>query len=120
VILGVERFLFLFAITIPFDIRDMKADHATGLKTIPLQIGEAKSVQLSILILVVFLVGTVGRYFFLQQWGIASAYAISGLTTLVFLTNDRIRKWSLYHYGALDGTLLLQGILMIIFYCLAF
>lgn len=120
VILGIERFLFLFAITIPFDIRDMKADHAAGLKTIPLQIGEAKSVQLSILILVVLLVWTVGRYSFLQQWGIAFAYAISGLTTLLFLTNKRIQKWSLYHYGALDGTLLIQGILMIILYYLAF
>ncbi len=120
VILGIERFLFLFAITIPFDIRDMKADHGAGLKTIPLQIGEAKSVQLSILILVVLLVWTVGRYSFLQQWGIALAYAISGLTTLQFLTNKRIQKWSLYHYGALDGTLLIQGILMIILYYLAF
>lgn len=34
----VERFFFVFAITIPFDIRDIEADKQAGLKTIPLLI----------------------------------------------------------------------------------
>ena len=53
----VSRFLFVFAITIPFDIRDIKHD-AGNLKTIPLFFGEKKSkwlanIALSICVIIV-------------------------------------------------------------------
>ncbi len=35
----IERALFVFAITLPFDIRDMSVDQSTSLKTIPVVIG---------------------------------------------------------------------------------
>ena len=41
------RFLFVFLITIPFDIRDIKYDN-NNLKTIPLSLGIQKSKLLSI------------------------------------------------------------------------
>ena len=44
-----SRFLFVFAIAIPFDIRDMKYDQIQ-LKTIPTKIGIAKSKILAIII----------------------------------------------------------------------
>ena len=39
-IMFIERFLFVFAITIPFDIRDMRVDAKENLKTIPILIGK--------------------------------------------------------------------------------
>ena len=43
----ISRFLFVFLITIPFDIRDIKYDN-NNLKTIPLSLGIQKSKLLSI------------------------------------------------------------------------
>lgn len=111
-----ERFLFVLAITIPFDIRDMEADHDAGLKTIPLRIGAKKSIDLSIGILILFFVITAVHYFITNQWMLLNAFSTSFLTTIVFLSNKKIRSTPLYHYGILDGTLLLQGLLVVAFY----
>ena len=46
----ISRFLFVFAITIPFDIRDVKYDK-NNLKTIPISLGIQKSKLLSIFVL---------------------------------------------------------------------
>ena len=52
------RFAFVFAITIPFDIRDMRLDHQK-LKTIPILIGEniSKIMSYSLLIISTFIYG---------------------------------------------------------------
>ena len=83
----IERFLFVFAITIPFDIRDMNADSQTGLKTIPLLIGEKKSTYTSMIALVLFFAVVVIHYSITNQWFIIGAFAVSFLTTIVFFTN---------------------------------
>ena len=41
-----ERFALIFAIAIPFDIRDMKADELVGIKTIPLAFGSNRSLKI--------------------------------------------------------------------------
>ena len=48
----ISRFLFVFAITIPFDIRDLKYD-AQNLKTIPLFFGVQKSKIIGVLALII-------------------------------------------------------------------
>ena len=50
-----QRFLFVFAITIPFDIRDLQYDKES-MKTIPQQIGVEKSKSLAIFLLVLFFI----------------------------------------------------------------
>jgi hypothetical protein len=45
VILLAERFFFVFAITIPFDIRDIDADKQAGIKTIPLLLDKDDKVK---------------------------------------------------------------------------
>ena len=116
----IERFLFVFAITIPFDIRDMNADSQTGLKTIPLLIGEKKSTYTSMIALALFFAVSVIHYSFTNQWFIIVAFAVSFLTTIVFLANERIRNLPLYYYGVLDGTMLLQGVLVLGFHYINF
>jgi 4-hydroxybenzoate polyprenyltransferase len=46
-----SRFLFVFAITIPFDIRDMKYDESK-IRTIPIIFGEPKSKWIAVLVLI--------------------------------------------------------------------
>ncbi|WP_438972358.1 hypothetical protein [Polaribacter sp.] len=52
VLLGVQRFLLVIVLLLPFDIRDVKYD-AISLQTIPKKIGVLKTKQLGVLLLVI-------------------------------------------------------------------
>lgn len=112
----VERFFFVFAITIPFDIRDIVADKQAGLKTIPLLLNENESLAISYLSLFVFFIISFFHYQMLDYWFIILPLSISALTTFMFLNSKKIRNVTYYHYGVLDGTMLLQGLLVLVFY----
>ncbi len=58
-----QRFLFVFAITIPFDIRDLKYDKPS-LNTIPQVIGIKKSKYLAIAILFIFILLEIFKHLF--------------------------------------------------------
>lgn len=108
-----ERALFVFAITIPFDIRDMIVDEHDGLKTIPLFFGERKSLMISVWSLMGFILLTSLHYGSSDQRFLVVSFAISAISTIWFITNQRIRQLPLYHYGILDGTMLLQGVIVL-------
>lgn len=59
----VERFLFVFAITIPFDIRDMESDRKSGLKTLPLIVGESMSLKLANYAIYAFMAISIIHYY---------------------------------------------------------
>lgn len=111
-----ERFLFVFAITIPFDIRDMAADQQAGLKTIPLHIGAGNALRVAVTALLAMGVIVAVHYTFTNQVFIIWALFVSILTTVVFLLVSRIQRLPFYHYGILDGTMFLQGLLVVGFY----
>lgn len=109
----IERFIFVFAITIPFDTRDMEADKAVGLKTLPLWLGEKTSMALSYIAVLAFTALCVFHYSYLKEPLIVMALVLSAIITLFFLKWDRAKKLHLYHYAILDGTMLLQGLLVV-------
>lgn len=107
-----ERFLFVFAITIPFDIRDMVADRMEGIKTIPLIFGVQNSMRITKILIVIFLMVCLIHYLKYDMNFLIPAFVISSLSTLIFLSNKKIQNQHYYHYGILDGTILLQGVLV--------
>jgi 4-hydroxybenzoate polyprenyltransferase len=109
-----ERFFFVFAITIPFDIRDIEADKQDGLKTIPLLFNEQVSYFISYIALVFFFLIACFNY---HDVGIIIALGVSAITTFISLSSIKIRALPYYHYGVLDGTMLLQGLLVWTFHC---
>ncbi|MDF2438353.1 MAG: hypothetical protein K0Q95_2729 [Bacteroidota bacterium] len=109
-----ERFLFIFAITIPFDIRDMKGDSKAGLKTLPLIFGEKRATTLANVSIAAFMLITIIHYTGSTEFMIALIF--SGLSTLFFINNTRLKSHRLYYYGILDGTIILQGLLVIFCY----
>lgn len=110
-----ERFFFVFAITLPFDVRDMAADRNAGLKTLPLALGEQRTKTIAYLSLFLFLVISCIHAFTSLSF-LCWPIAISAISTYIFLSNDRIKNHPYYHYGMLDGTMLLQGVLVWGFY----
>lgn len=115
-IMLIERFLFIFAIAIPFDIRDLEADRQAGLKTIPMLLNEKKALNLSYFSLLAFFLISFFHYQNRNEWFLIWALGISAATTFLFLWSVKIRKMKDYYYGILDGTMLLQGLLVLVFY----
>jgi 4-hydroxybenzoate polyprenyltransferase len=111
-----ERALFVFAITLPFDIRDMDSDKKVGLNTIPLLIGEKKSIQVTILALLLFVILCLVHYSKTPLAYILPALLISAVSTFISITNKKIKKLTFYHYGVLDGSMFFQGLMVIISY----
>jgi 4-hydroxybenzoate polyprenyltransferase len=116
----VERFIFVFAITIPFDIRDADADTSASLKTIPILIGKKKALLVADLSLLAFIIICCLHYFQSHQFFILPALIISGISTYSFINNKKMMGFYYYHYAILDGTMLLQGLLVCVSYYLGF
>jgi len=111
-----ERSLFIFAITIPFDIRDMQADAEVGLKTFPVIIGDKKSWQLANFSCLAYMLVSFFHYFLLDQIAASLACLLSGLIILLCLNMSKLRQSPYYHYGILDGTIIIQSLLVILFH----
>jgi 4-hydroxybenzoate polyprenyltransferase len=116
ILLFTERFFFILAIAIPFDIRDMKDDRDAGLKTIPLLINQKKALILSYLSLLFCFVISFFHYRLQNEWFVIEALCISLITTYLFMKLHFFRNLSKYYYPILDGTMLLQGMLVLAFY----
>ena len=113
----VERLIFLFALAIMFDVRDIESDKRKNLKTLPVLIGKQNSVLLSILLLLLFLSICMVHYISFENlsW---PALLISGLSTMVFIVYLKNKSATYFHYRVFDCALLIQPILVFLFYFL--
>lgn len=116
----IERFIFVFAITIPFDIRDLYIDSQSGLKTIPILVGVDMALGIANIAMVIFMLLCLFHYSGPNESFVLYAMILSALITLVFINNKRLSNWPYYYYGLLDGTMLLQGMLVLAFYSIHF
>ncbi|MEM6698020.1 MAG: UbiA family prenyltransferase [Bacteroidota bacterium] len=110
-----ERAFFIFAITLPFDIRDLKIDEHASVQTIPAKIGVARSKILAFSMLAAMLVCvrqnlSLGTYTNMNGW----ALLISAISTgvLIFFSDRKMHDY--YFTALLDGTITFQFILIFI------
>ena len=88
----ISRFLFVFAITIPFDIRDIKYDHLK-LKTIPIIVGITKAKAIAIIALLTLQL--VSTYQFLNynlNFGYFIAIILSCIFSAILIRKSEERK----------------------------
>jgi len=113
-ILIAKRFLFIGALTVPFDIRDLFEDRQFGLKTIPVLIGEKGAylfcqVMLGGYIVLLFLFKNNG--FNLDFWALTSTAILAGW--LIF--KSKWEKNEYYYFFYMDGVLILQYVMLLVF-----
>ncbi|QEM14519.1 hypothetical protein DEO27_022250 [Mucilaginibacter rubeus] len=113
-ILIAKRFLFIGALTVPFDIRDLFDDRKVGLKTIPVVWGEKNAY----LFCQVLLAGYIVLMFLFRQNGFSPDFF--ALTLTMFLTGWLIFKsaWEkneYYYFFYMDGVLILQYVMVVAF-----
>jgi 4-hydroxybenzoate polyprenyltransferase len=113
-ILLAKRFLFIAAVAIPFDIRDLFEDKQFGLKTIPVAWGEKNAY----LFCQVLLAGYVVLLFLFRNnsfntdfWALTITVVLTGW--LIF--KSKWEKNEYYYFFYLDGVLILQYIFVLIF-----
>jgi 4-hydroxybenzoate polyprenyltransferase len=115
----IARFLFVFAITIPFDIRDLKYD-AQNLRTIPLFFGALKSRVIAVFALFICGVIAVFQYFentliFPNLLALIFLYFVSS----IFIEKSDERKGEMY-FSFWVESLSISGYLFLVIMLLIF
>jgi 4-hydroxybenzoate polyprenyltransferase len=119
ILLFSERFLFIMAVAIPFDIRDMNKDRISNLKTIPILISPGNAIILTYVSLIISFIVSVYHYQEINNWFITFALFVSLIITIVILRSKFLKTTGQHYYHLLDGTLLLQGSLVLVFFFLS-
>jgi 4-hydroxybenzoate polyprenyltransferase len=109
--LFIERTCFIFALCLPFDIRDMDWDSQTNVKTIPLSIGEQKSKTMGIFALIIacLMVILLKRTSFYTDVLCLKLWVIYALSAIILLKTHKNRPDSFF-YGLVDGMIILQSL----------
>jgi 1,4-dihydroxy-2-naphthoate octaprenyltransferase len=104
------HYLFILAITIPFDIRDLKYDDKSY-KTIPQVLGVKRSKQLTVLLMMVYivLIQFIFPSLLSSPWFWITMLVIIGLITAV---NEEVSDW--YCAGIIDGSIGLLGLVYLL------
>jgi 4-hydroxybenzoate polyprenyltransferase len=108
-----KRFLFIVALTIPFDIRDLFQDSQGGLKTIPVIFGEKGAYLFCQVLLVAHLI-----LLFLFKNGFDLDFLALSLTTILMgwlIFKSKWEKNEYYYFFYMDGVLILQYVLLMAF-----
>jgi len=110
-----RKMLFVFAITVPFDIRDMDHDQKNNLKTIPLLVGDAKAKGIAVFALITYILllfiqlftssGLDTRYF--------AALLLSAVISMFIIWQTNKIKNEYFYSLLLEGTMIIQCLLII-------
>jgi 4-hydroxybenzoate polyprenyltransferase len=109
-IIGVERMLFIIAITIPFEIRDLKIDASVGLRTLPALFGVKRSLRLGyVLCFLIMMLAAVLAFHYLDL-----AYFVSTITlmlvTMLIIKKSPFIDDDYFFSGVTDGLMILAFI----------
>jgi 4-hydroxybenzoate polyprenyltransferase len=111
-LLFAERFVFVFAISLPFDIRDRERDASRGIRTIPVAIGVARSKQLVGIALVAHLWLKVIHYYPAHPAMLVPA-AIAVAYSCLLLAGLSASRGDVYYSLLWDGAILVQAVLAV-------
>jgi len=113
-ILIAKRFLFIAALTVPFDIRDLFEDRQSGLKTVPVMWGEKNAY----LFCQVLLAGYVVLLFLFRNGGFTADFFALTITAVLagwLIFKSKWEKNEYYYFFFIDGVLILQYLMLLLF-----
>jgi len=117
ILLTIEQFLFIVAITLPFDIRDLDFDKKQNVRTIPALIGVKNTIRLAEGLLIVFLALKIQDFYLFET--LSSPKLISFiLTTAITMTIVRFstkKRSELFYSGWIESTMLIQYLGVLLF-----
>lgn len=105
-----EKFLFLIAITIPFDIRDYAYDKAVDVDTIPQKFGFSRSIDISLFLCLLCILLVWLNHLLLSSYshsGIPIGLSLSYIVTAYAIKQTTPYRGDWFYLGVLDGMLIL-------------
>ncbi len=113
ILLLLERMLFIFAITLPFDIRDLKVDESIKVKTIPAMIGIPMTKGLAgVSLLGAFMISGLLYVNGLYSFPVIIALGISYSSTYLLVHRCDQTNHDYYFTAIMDGTMIIQFLLV--------
>lgn len=112
IISGVQRYVFIIVLMLPFEIRDLRYD-SLKLSTVPQKIGVKQTKIIGVLLLIVFLVLELFKDEVSDIQIIV--LAIMAITTLLFLWNAKIQQGNYYSSFWVEGLPILWLLLLLVF-----
>lgn len=104
---GLERLLFIIAITIPFEIRDIRIDTSSGLLTLPSRFGLKKTIRWGqVMCFMVIILACMNAYYF-QNPAYFISMAVISFLTLWILNKCASISDDYFFSGLTDGTMIL-------------
>ena len=113
ILVMIEKFLFIFAITLPFDIRDRSKDLSENIKTLP-HLLNLSNHTLPIILILLLTILQLFHYINLGQYPISIGLLISNIICILMLRSPKLQKSKYYFYGFIDSTIIVQSLSIII------
>jgi len=106
-----QNFLFVIAITLPFDVRDIKFDKTSNLKTFPRLIGVKGSNSVSLILLM----GSIYLLYFLPV-GADNFYALlmGHIITMIMVASTKENRKELFFAGLIEGSVIVLYVCVLI------
>ncbi len=109
IIMLLERAFFIFAITLPFDIRDLEVDAYNKVKTLPAKLGCRRTKGLALIcLLVMAALAGLNHHIDVYSTGVFCALLLSGLAAFALIYFADKVKHDYYFSGLIDGVMVLQ------------
>jgi 4-hydroxybenzoate polyprenyltransferase len=114
-LIALKRALFIFAVTLPFDIRDYDSDLKTDVTTLPQILGMRGARWLAMACISGFALIAYIQFYpnYLQAF---YSLEITAIVSAILIWYASPKRHEYYYTGALDGTLVLQLVLLLLFH----
>jgi 4-hydroxybenzoate polyprenyltransferase len=116
-LLLLERSLFIFALTIPFDLRDYLTDKKQKVRTLPAFLGKKQSILLALGVLTLLLPVIILVIYRLGVYSQPDAILliVTNIATAILVGMSLVIRNDYYFTGILDGILIFQPLVLILF-----
>ena len=110
-----KRFVFMLALCLLFDVRDIEIDSKEHINTVAIVLGKKKSYMLSYVLLLVLVLLAFVQYFYLPQINFLIAIILSAIATWVTIESTKKNNSDYIYLAGIDGMMLLQALLVYLF-----
>ena len=118
--LFLERFIYIFAITLPFDIRDQEVDNLSGVKTIAARLGSRYTLLLCFILLVIdTLLNCHLTNLGVGYFGTPIVYCTTNAVTMVIIILALRMKHDWFYTGGIDGAMYIPLLIWLLFYLMS-
>lgn len=113
---SISRFLFVYALTLPFDARDSWLDKKMGVHTLATELGKDKVIKLALFVNVLFALCVFVQYFFLAHISLLVfvVFILSELLANVIIRKSATDENDLWYAFAIEGMFVYQTLLLAI------